>query len=528
VERVALRRCATGAPTIGTSQEQYLGEAVGLHRAAIAQAVRGMGLVPQVPLRSRVMKYLALLVSVVGLLPAQASAQTPFAFNRSRLPAIPEGYDLCTGDVDGDGDIDLVVSNDHSPNQLFLNDGTGAFEDATAGRLVTPSGGSSPSNATYEGDLADLDGDADLDLVFCNDHNLLNRVYLNDGLGFFTDMTASALPAHREWSIDQVLGDFDGDGDVDWYVSNDPSLGGAGVLSRLYLNDGSGVFQDVTATNLPAGTRGDFRSFAVDLDQDGDLDIVLPRSTQAQVLVNQGGAVFTLDTALVPFPGLVHAADVDGDGRVDLLARTGSLLLRNRGGLVFDPPVALPATTVTSVDLDGDGDLDLLGYLSLLLNDGSGMFTIAPNLPTNGHSIRGDSISVADLDGDGDDDLVDASSDMRPSAWFNLRRHLLAPTPPVVGQTHRLELYGGSAARPVFFVVGVSLATTTLPLPFGTLRLDMTVGRRLQPVLAASSAFLLDLPVPRALAGRDVYLQAVGFHPRAGLFLTNAVHDVVR
>jgi len=472
------------------------------------------------------MKLLLAVVPVACLLSVPSSSQAFFTFERSSLPPIPEGYDLCTGDVDGDGDVDLVVSNDHSPNQLLLNDGTGSFVDATAGRLVTPSGGF-PSNASYEGDLADLDGDGDLDLVFCNDHNLANRVYLNDGLGFFTDVTASALPGHLEWSIDQVLGDFDGDGDVDWYVSNDSGQGGPGQVSRLYLNDGHAVFQDVSATNLPAGSRGDYRSFAVDLELDGDLDIVLPRNAGAQVLVNQGGAVFTLDTALVPFVGLVHPGDVDGDGLVDLLAFSGARLLRNLGGLLFDAPVVLPASTVTSLDVEGDGDVDLLGASALLLNDGFGTFTSVPGLPPGPPAISPDSICVADLDGDGDDDVVDARSDNRPSAWFNLRTQLLAPFAPVVGQPYALQLYGGSAAEPVRFVVAVSLASRVQQLPFGTLRLDMRAGRRLPPVLASGSPLTLGTVVPASLAGQDVYIQALGVHPTRGLFLTNALHEVV-
>ncbi|MEQ1892138.1 MAG: VCBS repeat-containing protein [Planctomycetota bacterium] len=471
------------------------------------------------------MKLLLAVVPVACFLSVPSSSQARFAFHRSPLPSIQVGYDLCTGDVDGDGDIDLVVSNDHSVNQLLLNDGTGAFVDATAGRLVTPSSGGFPSNASYEGDLADLDGDNDLDLVFCNDHNLANRVYLNDGLGFFTDVTATALPPHLEWSIDQVLGDFDGDGDVDWYVSNEAA--GPGQISRLYLNDGHAVFQDVSATNLPAGSRSDYRGFAVDLELDGDLDIVLPRNAGAQVLVNQGGAVFTLDTALVPFLGLVHPADVDGNGLVDLLAFSGARLLRNLSGLAFDSPVVLPATTVTSLDVEGDGDIDLLGASVLLLNDGLGAFTSVPGLPAGFPSLSPDSVCVADLDGDGDDDLVDARSDSRPSAWFNLSTQLLAPLAPVAGQPYELQLHGGSVAEPVQFIVAVSLAGRVQQLPFGTLRLDLRAGRLLPPVLASGSPLTLGTRVPARLAGQDVYIQALGVHPTRGLFLTNALHEIV-
>jgi hypothetical protein len=468
----------------------------------------------------------ALAVVAVSLWPLLASAQTPFRFVRNgAVPSIPEGYDLCTGDVDGDGDVDLVASNDHSPNQLFLNDGLGTFVDATAGRLVTPSGGF-PANASYEGDLVDLDGDSDLDLIFVNDHNLQNRVYLNDGLGFFNDVTASALPSLLDWSIDQVLGDFDGDGDIDWYVSSEGIPG-----SRLYLNDGLGVFQDVTAANLPAGTRGDFRSFGEDLDQDGDLDIVLPRGiSTAQVLVNQGSAVFALNPGLVPFSGLVHAADVDRDGRVDLLASNGARLMRNLGGLVYDTPVLLPGFSQTSLDFDGDGDADLLNGNDILVNDGNGAFTSIPGLPRGHASVDRGSICVADLDGDGDPDLVDSSVDTRPSAWFNFRRQLDAPAAPTVGQPYVLELHGGSPAVPIVFHLGFSRASVALPLPFGILRLDLRAGIELPPVIAVQSPLSLSFSVPPALVGRDIYLQALGETAgrRPRLLFTNALHELVR
>ncbi len=464
-----------------------------------------------------------------ALLALPVAAQMPFRLNRNApLPPISTGYDLCAGDVDGDGDVDLVVGNDHDPNQLLLNDGRGGFVDATAGRLVTPTvpQPSGYANATYEVDLADIDGDGDLDVLMVNDHDLVNRVYTNDGLGSFTDVTATALPNHQEWSVDQVVADFDGDGDVDWIVGN------IGQASRLYLNNGTGVFVDASG-NLPAGVAGDNRSFAADLDQDGDLDVVLGRGgwylggTSPQVLVNQGNAVFTLAPATtIPFPGLVHAADVDGDGRLDLLANGGNRLLRNLGGLAFAPPVTLPTQSWGSLDFDLDGDVDLIDGSNLLVNNGAGAFT---SLPHGAPLTTTDSLCVADLDGDGDPDAVDAFSDTGGSACFNFRTQLHTPTAPALGQPYTAS-YHGAPGAPVLFGPAIAAGGAQLPLPpFGTLRLDGTAVL-LSGLLTTANPALLTFTIPNqaALVGFELHHQAIVFEPNRAPFLTNAVRDVVQ
>ena len=114
---------------------------------------------------------------------------------------------MAMGDVDGDGDLDLVFAS--SPRDLlYLNDGKGAFMDVTAASM--PLG----SDARFLF-LQDLDGDGDLDLLALSDGGPGRSLYLylNDGSGAFTDGTASRLPSPSLFGL--AVGDVDGDGDLD-------------------------------------------------------------------------------------------------------------------------------------------------------------------------------------------------------------------------------------------------------------------------------------------------------------------------
>jgi hypothetical protein len=147
--------------------------------------------------------------------------------------------DIAFGDVDGDADLDAYMAKGYSgeccwgTEALYLNDGSGAFTDASGnlppgtGRVVTAA-------------LVDADGDADLDAVTgssyvrygsCGSYTRLDR---NDGTGVFAN-DPSAFPLQPESSIDVAMGDLDGDGDLDaYFAAHCPN-------DRLYLNDGTGI-----------------------------------------------------------------------------------------------------------------------------------------------------------------------------------------------------------------------------------------------------------------------------------------------
>ncbi|MGD2069991.1 MAG: VCBS repeat-containing protein [Gemmatimonadota bacterium] len=214
-----------------------------------------------------------------------------------RLPGIDDvTQDLELGDVDEDGDLDLLVGNEDR-NRLLLNDGTGVFEDASEGRIPLREG----EEETREADFGDVDGDGDLDVLFANVRafvegaDLRNRLLVNDGAGAFVDETDARLPADGDHSFDGDFLDVDGDGDLDVVTSNSVVDLSRGQIDpapwRVYLNDGRGMFDEATERVLPATAVGTgFDAVMADFDGDGAMDLYLAsRGTADRLLLGAEG-----------------------------------------------------------------------------------------------------------------------------------------------------------------------------------------------------------------------------------------------
>jgi hypothetical protein len=238
------------------------------------------------------------------------------------------------GDFDRDGDVDLIVSGgtvspaDRESCRMLRNDGVGRF---TYDRSAFPIDACARRNRIGDMRVADFDRDGDLDLIHPGYFPGIGY-WRNDGRGRFSDASVTHIDSSiRPYSFAALdTGDVDGDGDLDFAAS----YGGASRDPYLFLNDGTGRFTEVSATHMPGDSIAGNTLHFIDLDEDGDLDllsIVRPwpytsYAGQHDFLFNDGTGHFTLDRERRFFGtrdnGGVRQAlleDFDGDGDLDML-----------------------------------------------------------------------------------------------------------------------------------------------------------------------------------------------------------------
>jgi len=229
--------------------------------------------------------------------------------------------------------------------------------------------------------------------------------------------------------------DLDGDGDMDILGASDP-----GDKLMWYENDGS---QSFTANVVASGTTVDalHSVFSIDLDNDGDMDIVTVGktfSTKINYYLNNGSEVFTKfdykNEIIGSTTKTVYVADMDNDNDKDIVYISNSgngyvAIAKNDGSLSFstntvDNSMASPWGMYVE-DIDSDGDLDIIvgtaitgtntDKISWYENDGSASFT-ERSITTTADSVR--SVFVIDVDGDGDMDLLSTSVDNNTVSWW--------------------------------------------------------------------------------------------------------------
>jgi hypothetical protein len=208
-------------------------------------------------------------------------------FPHDRFPSgLYNGNAVAWGDVDGDYDLDCVIANNTGhPNLLMINDGTGWFSDETAERIPEDL---EQSNGVS---LVDLDNDSDLDIVVANGFSPgYNKIWINDGNGYFADETDLRLPQNGNASSGVSFGDIDNDYDMDLLISNRTTGGDA---NKVLVNNGMGYFDDETSTRYPDLDDNTTEIKLGDVDLDGDLDCYVVNIGETQygeqnrLLINQ-------------------------------------------------------------------------------------------------------------------------------------------------------------------------------------------------------------------------------------------------
>ncbi|MCB0568728.1 MAG: VCBS repeat-containing protein, partial [Phaeodactylibacter sp.] len=225
--------------------------------------------------------------------------------------------DAKPADLDGDGDLDIVVANEHAFNILLINDGDGRFTDESAARL--------PLNRRDSEDIAiaDFDGDGDPDIIFVSEDDQANEYYENDGKGFFRDVSYKIPVSGTSNAV--AVTDLNGDGFPDLLIGNAPDRQGRGGQNFCLINDGKGNWTDETAQRLPVSNKATQSLRLYDVDGDGDADLLVCNEDDNELLINDGRGFFHDETAArLPVEAGkwetrdADFGDVNGDGYPDL------------------------------------------------------------------------------------------------------------------------------------------------------------------------------------------------------------------
>ena len=389
--------------------------------------------------------YAVLFVSLLHA-PTVSGQLSPFteesqarALNQTFALSPAFGYGVALVDLDNDGDADVVTFGAASfAIELFENDGSGYFTNRTAGSSIPLQPNASGISA------ADFDGDGDLDL-FVTNWNAANQMFRNLGNFQFERAINIGIVSEFGPSTGSAWGDYDGDGWLDLFVPNwTPGSGMLNIPDRLYHNQGDGTFVEVSSTLGLTGLGAGYQGAWFDHDRDGDLDLYISNDKCYgnglfnRLYENQNGTLVDISTTsganiCIDSMGLA-VGDFDGDLKPDIYATNipagNPLLLRSNDGRFQNES----QSTGTLSFLFGWGtrflDFDNDTFQELYVNninglnrmyDHNGSFPCGDFATILGVADAQDSygLAVADVDADGDLDMVTTTMPGPIRLWIN-------------------------------------------------------------------------------------------------------------
>lgn len=336
-----------------------------------------------------------------------------------RFPVGSHPRDAAPGDFNGDGEIDLAVTNLYSKDiSMFVGNGDGS---------LAPEKRYSAEGFVYQLSSADYNNDGRLDMAVANWGGYSVSVFLNQGSGIFSSPVKYGV-ANDPMSV--TSGDFNRDGNVDLAVTNTGSGSPFGSSISVLIGNGDGTFNPETQYSV--GEHPD-SIVTFDFNGDGNLDFAVANrwANSVSILLGKGDGALKQEvrypTGMNPF--CLIASDLNNDGKLDLVTTNSdrrtpdepygsiSVLMGNGDGTFFGEmryDIGELHTSLTSLDWDMDGKADLAltdtyyGKIDIMFGKGDGTFYGKTSYPV-GQEPK--SIKSADFNKDGKPDLAVANFD---------------------------------------------------------------------------------------------------------------------